>query len=217
MRDTGEAHSLTRRKDIPAEMRQKTGKIKTIIGIGGKPSRTEIYKIKLESKWKNGEMEVGMLETLPMKGISILLGNDVGGKTTDAEPKKMSKYLAEEKQHTWKNIENKTTAIVTRQNQNRLNGGNTTTNQNIPRSKNKNEDCGRGKYNPTKHPDQNLPRKELMNDQQKDPEIIPLYSLIERKRDKNESGQYYIKAGLLMRKWRTNRRAKKNIETKYYR
>lgn len=41
-----------------------------------------------------------------------------------------------------------------------------------------------------------------MKDQQKDPEIIPLYFLIERKRDKNESGQYYIKAGILMRKWR---------------
>lgn len=51
LRDTGAAHSLARRKDILAKMRQKTGKIKTIIGIGGKPLRTEIYKIKLESKW----------------------------------------------------------------------------------------------------------------------------------------------------------------------
>lgn len=102
--------------------------------------KTEICKIKLESKWKNGEIEVGMLETLPMEGISILLENDVSGRT-----KKMSKYYAEEKRHMWRNIKNKTTAIVTRQNWNMSNGGNATMKHNKPGRKNKNEDGGRGK------------------------------------------------------------------------
>ena len=34
--------------------------------------------MELESKWKTGPITVGMMDNLPMKGISLLLGNDAG-------------------------------------------------------------------------------------------------------------------------------------------
>lgn len=167
MTDTGAAQSLVRRRDIPVKMRCMTGKI-MIIGIGGKLIRMEICKIRLKSKRNNGEIEVGLLETLPMDGISILLGNDVSGKTTDAEPEKMPEYHAEKRQHTWRNTKNKTTAVVMRQNWRKSNGGNVAADPTLPGGRKRNREKEREGYDPTKlHPDLNLPQKELMKDQKK--------------------------------------------------
>ena len=57
-----------------------------------------LFKIILKSKWKNGPIQVGVVDKLPMKGISLILGNGV--KTKKCQPSKMAKMSA-------KNEENK--------------------------------------------------------------------------------------------------------------
>lgn len=99
LRDTGASQTLARRSDVPENMRYRTGKIKTVIGIGGKPMKTDIWKIKLKSKWKAGEVEVGLLDSLPMKGISLLLGNDIDRKQIDIEPRKISTHQVERRHY----------------------------------------------------------------------------------------------------------------------
>ena len=50
-----------------------------IRGIGRKPIRVPLYQIEIESKWKSGPVVVGIIDRLPMTGVSMLLGNDMGG------------------------------------------------------------------------------------------------------------------------------------------
>lgn len=45
-------------------------------GIRGRAIK--LCRIQLKSKWKNGEVTVGVIDLLPMEGVSILLINDIG-------------------------------------------------------------------------------------------------------------------------------------------
>ena len=51
-----------------------------------------LCKITLKSQWKNGPIQVGVVDQLPMKGISLILGNEV--KTKKCHPSKMAKMSA---------------------------------------------------------------------------------------------------------------------------
>ena len=63
-----------------------------IEGIGGKRVKIPLCKITLKSQWKNGPIKVGVVDKLPMKGISLILGNEV--RTKKCHPKKMAKISA---------------------------------------------------------------------------------------------------------------------------
>ena len=63
-----------------------------IEGIGGKRVKIPLGKITLKSQWKNGPIKVGVVDKLPMKGISLILGNEV--KTKKCPPCKMAKISA---------------------------------------------------------------------------------------------------------------------------
>ena len=63
-----------------------------IEGIGGKRVKIPLCKITLKSQWKDGPIKVGVVDKLPMKGISLILGNEV--KTKKCHPKKMAKISA---------------------------------------------------------------------------------------------------------------------------
>ena len=63
-----------------------------IKGIGGKRVKIPLCKITLKSQWKNGPIKVGVVEKLPMKGISLILGNEV--RTKKCNPCKMAKISA---------------------------------------------------------------------------------------------------------------------------
>ena len=60
-----------------------------------------LCEITLKSKWKNGLIKVGMVDKLPMKGISFILGNEV--KIKKSQPSRMVKIST-------KNEEDKMTA-----------------------------------------------------------------------------------------------------------
>ena len=60
-----------------------------IEGIGGKRVKIPLCKITLKSQWKNGPIKVGVVEKLHMKGISLILGNEV--RTKKCNPCKMAK------------------------------------------------------------------------------------------------------------------------------
>ena len=67
------------------------GKI-TVKGIGGKKIEIPLCEAELKSKWKTGLITVGEMDSLPLKGISLLLRNDVGDRTTF--PRKRTKLNA---------------------------------------------------------------------------------------------------------------------------
>ena len=89
LRDTGASQSLLLRNKLPKGVIEATRETVMIEGIGGKRVKIPLCKITLKSQWKSGPIKVGVVEKLPMKGISLILGNEV--KTKKCHPCKMAK------------------------------------------------------------------------------------------------------------------------------
>ena len=92
LRDTGASQSLLLRNKLPKGVIKATRETVMIEGIGGKRVKIPLCKITLKSQWKNGPIKVGVVEKLPMKGISLILGNEV--RTKKCNPCKMAKISA---------------------------------------------------------------------------------------------------------------------------
>ena len=93
LRDTGASQSLLLRNKLPKGVIEATRETVMIEGIGGKRVKIPLCKITLKSQWKNGPIQVGVVDKLPMKGISLILGNEV--KTKKCHPCKMAKMSAQ--------------------------------------------------------------------------------------------------------------------------
>ena len=89
LRDTGASQSLLLRNKLPKRVIEATRETVMIEGIGGKRVKIPLCKITLKSQWKNGPMKVGVVDKLPMKGISLILGNEL--RTKKCHPEKMAK------------------------------------------------------------------------------------------------------------------------------
>ena len=92
LRDTGASQSLLLRNKLPKGVIEATRETVMIEGIGGKRVKIPLCKITLKSQWKNGRIQVGVVDKLPMKGISLILGNEV--KIKKCHPCKMAKISA---------------------------------------------------------------------------------------------------------------------------
>ena len=92
LRDTGASQSLLLRSKLPKRVIEATRETVMIEGIGGKRVKIPLCKITLKSQWKNGPIKVGVVDKLPMKGISLILGNEV--RTKKCNPCKMAKISA---------------------------------------------------------------------------------------------------------------------------
>ena len=92
LRDTGASQSLLLRNKLPKKVIEATRETVMIEGIGGKRVKIPLCKITLKSQWKDGPIKVGVVDKLPMRGISLILGNEV--KTKKCHPKKMAKVSA---------------------------------------------------------------------------------------------------------------------------
>ena len=92
LRDTGASQSLLLRNKLPKRVIEATRETVMIEGIGGKRVKIPLCKITLKSQWKNGPIRVGVVDKLPMKGISLILGNEV--RTKKCHPEKMAKISA---------------------------------------------------------------------------------------------------------------------------
>ena len=92
LRDTGASQSLLLRSKLPKGVIEATRETVMIEGIGGKRVKIPLCKITLKSQWKTGPIKVGVVDKLPMKGISLILGNEV--KTKKCNPCKTVKIRA---------------------------------------------------------------------------------------------------------------------------
>ena len=92
LRDTGASQSLLLRSRLPKRVIEATRETVMIEGIGGKRVKIPLCKITLKSQWKDGPIKVGVVDKLPMKGISLILGNEV--RTKKCHPEKMAKISA---------------------------------------------------------------------------------------------------------------------------
>ena len=92
LRDTGASQSLLLRSKLPKGVIEATRETVMIEGIGGKRVKIPLCQITLKSQWKNGPIKVGVVDKLPMRGISLILGNEI--ETKGCNPKKPAKMSA---------------------------------------------------------------------------------------------------------------------------
>ncbi|KAJ8364947.1 hypothetical protein SKAU_G00137780 [Synaphobranchus kaupii] len=86
LRDTGAAQSLLLQGvlDLPASTYQQASAL--IEGLGGQYGVVPLHTVYLRSNVVSGLVTVGVVMSLPVKGISLLLGNDLAGSQVCVTP-----------------------------------------------------------------------------------------------------------------------------------
>ena len=79
LRDTGASQSLMLSSVVDPDDDSFTGEFVVCKGIEGKTVSVPLHSVHLKSDLVTGQVRVGLMPTLPMRGISFLLGNDLAG------------------------------------------------------------------------------------------------------------------------------------------
>ena len=79
MRDTCCAQSMILEGTLPFSEVSSTGSSALIQGIGMEIINVPLHKVNLKSDLVSGTVTVGVRPQLPVKGVSMLLGNDLAG------------------------------------------------------------------------------------------------------------------------------------------
>ena len=86
MRDTCCAQSMILESSLPFSDSTATGESVLIQGIGMDIISVPLHKINMKSDLVSGTVTVGVRPELPVKGVSMLLGNDLAGGKVLPEP-----------------------------------------------------------------------------------------------------------------------------------
>ena len=76
-RDTGAWQTLMLSSALPEKDKTATGSYAIIGGIGEEAMSVPIHKIWITGEYISGEVEIGIVNKLPLEGVDILLGNDL--------------------------------------------------------------------------------------------------------------------------------------------
>ena len=87
LRDTGATQSLFLEGVLPLNLSTSTGEQVIAQGIEGGFVNIPLHRINLTSGLVSGQVVVGIRPTLPVKGVALLLGNDLAGGRVIADPK----------------------------------------------------------------------------------------------------------------------------------
>ncbi|KAK4326389.1 hypothetical protein Pmani_003105 [Petrolisthes manimaculis] len=94
LRDTGAAQTLLLEGVLPLSSHTSTGSGVLLQGVGGMV-HVPLHRIRLNSGIVSGPVIVGVKSTLPVEGVSLLLGNDLAGDKVTADPVVVEKPLDE--------------------------------------------------------------------------------------------------------------------------
>ena len=86
LRDTGANQSLLLKDTLPLSECTFTGVEVLIRGVGLEPISVPLHEVGLQSDIVSGLVEVGVRPSLSIKGISLILGNDLAGGKVTVDP-----------------------------------------------------------------------------------------------------------------------------------
>ena len=224
LRDTGATQSLMLQDALPVDSQSATGESILAQGIECSFVTVPLHKVYLRSDLVTGFVTVGVRPTLPVKGVSLLLGNDLAGSQVIADPCLVSKPVTSEDS---RNEEVEISGLfpacaVTRAMAKKaLEKDKTSLGEDFVGLSKTFMSQGEGYDQPSfdgsprdtvcevsdRKDDEDyeltLSQSELRSQQESDPEIIPLLkgALPEVEIERVPVG-YYLKRGILMRKWR---------------
>ncbi|XP_033761567.1 uncharacterized protein LOC117343335 [Pecten maximus] len=202
LRDTGSCQSLFLESALPVSEKTYMGADVLVQGVGSGFIPAPLHQVYLESDLVSGLVQVGVLPTLPMEGVSLLLGNDLAGDKVIVNPIVTNQPVSE----CTENVFVQPTGICTRAMSAKMleNEDETSVAESSPTHSK--ETCNGKSSKLEEHGSLNkdvLSREHLIYEQNRDPELLSL-------RDKSLSGEerdkvpvcYFEKDGVLMRKWR---------------
>ena len=86
VRDTGSGQSMILEGTLGLNENSATGNHVLIQGIGMEISKVPLHRVNLRSSLVSGSVQLGVRKELPIKGVEILLGNDLAGDRVHVEP-----------------------------------------------------------------------------------------------------------------------------------
>ena len=226
LRDTGATQSLLLEGVLPLDSGTSTGESIIAHGIEGGFVNIPLHKVHLVSDLVSGSVVVGTRPTLPIEGVSLLLGNDLAGGRVIADPKVSSRpvtSISTEKLEevipgifpscaVTRAMSKKTSEEPTafkRSEDDLINLSDTflnsleCNNEHPIDNKNDNEEVISENHNLNEGLDIPLTKSKLVSEQEKDDELAPLFELVLPQSElDNVPVGYFVKNGVLMRKWR---------------
>ena len=97
LRDTGATQSLMLDSVLPLTENSFTGANVLISGVEMGVLEVPLHEVNIKSSLINGNIVIGMRPSLPVEGISLILGNDLAGEKVMVDPREVEKPRDDEK------------------------------------------------------------------------------------------------------------------------
>ena len=97
LRDTGATQSLMLDSVLPLTENSFTGANVLISGVEMGVLEVPLHEVNIKSSLINGNIDIGMRPSLPVEGISLILGNDLAGEKVMVDPRVVEKPRDNEK------------------------------------------------------------------------------------------------------------------------
>ena len=97
LRDTGATQSLMLDSVLPLTENSFTGANVLISGVEMGVLEVPLHEVNIKSSLINGNIVIGMRPSLPVEGISLILGNDLAGEKVMVDPRVVEKPRNDEK------------------------------------------------------------------------------------------------------------------------
>ena len=97
LRDTGATQSLMLDSVLPLTENSFTGANVLISGVEMGVLEVPLHEVNIKSSLINGNIVIGMRPSLPVKGISLILGNDLAGEKVMVDPRVVEKPRDDER------------------------------------------------------------------------------------------------------------------------
>ena len=97
LRDTGATQSLMLDSVLPLTENSFTGANVLISGVEMGVLEVPLHEVNIKSSLINGKIVIGMRPSLPVEGISLILGNDLAGERVMVDPRVVEKPRDDEK------------------------------------------------------------------------------------------------------------------------
>ena len=101
LRDTGATQSLMLDSALPLTGNRFTGANVLISGVEMGVLEVPLHEVNIKSSSINGNIVIGMRSSLPVEGISSILGNDLAVERVMVDPRVVEKPRDDEKQRGW--------------------------------------------------------------------------------------------------------------------
>ena len=231
LRDTGATQSLMLDSVLPLTENSFTGANVLISGVEMGILEVPLHEVNIKSSLLNGNIVIGMRPSLPVEGISLILGNDLAGEKVMVDPRVVEKPRDDERTEklaekfpgifpasvVTRSMKAKKEAIKEQGKEEIGLSGTFLENTDVKFEERNKEKVDKALMNESRNVKENIPEKQesesksvisrqnLIVEQSKDKELLDLFkiALTPVEAEKVSVG-YLIKDKILMRKWSTH-------------